>query len=184
LCTKGEEKSTLNDFYRIGEKLISMEKLQRSLDKILYDRSQGLSQQVVARSFEVDRSFVSRLERLGEVRKGARLAVVGFPIKNKDEIIALLEELGVDYSLIMTNTERWRFVDEKNGIELFNEVMQITAQMRTYDVVVLLGSRQRIKWCAALLDKEVLGIELGESPLTEDIYVDPEKLRDLIKSVH
>lgn len=173
----------MNDFYRIGEKLISMEKLTRAVTQIMSLRSEGLSQQEVAERFGVDRSFISRLETLGAVRKGARLAVVGFPVKNKEEILSLLEEAGVDFSLIMTNDERWRFVREKSGIQLFNEVMRLVAKIRTYDVVILIGSRQRINWSAALLDKETIGIDLGESPLTEDKYVDPGRLRDLILSV-
>jgi hypothetical protein len=106
--------------------------------------------------------------------------VVGFPVQNKKEIVALLEKLGVDFSLIMTNEERWRFVEEKSGAELFNEVMRLIAQVRTYDVVILIGSRQRINWGAALLDKEVIGIDLGETPLTEDRHVDPASLQELI----
>lgn len=173
----------MNEFYRIGEKLISMEKLNRTIARIMSLRSEGLSQQEVAVRFGVDRSFVSRLETLGAVRKGARLAVVGFPVKNKEEILSLLKETGVDFSLIMTNAERWRFVQEKSGLQLFNEVMRLVAEIRSYDVVILIGSRQRINWSAALLDKEVIGIVLGESPLTEDKYVDPGHLRDLILSV-
>ncbi len=172
----------MNDFYRIGDKLISMEKLNRLIAQIISLRSQGISQQEVAERCGVDRSFVSRLESLGAVRRGASIAVVGFPLKNKKEIFSLLDELGVDFRLIMTNDERWRFVKEKSGLELFNEIMSLVSKIRTYDVVILIGSRQRINWCAALLDKEVLGIELGESPLKEDKYVEPEHLRELIIS--
>lgn len=172
----------MNTFYRIGDKIISMEKLIRSLTQIMSLRSEGMSQQEVANRYGVDRSFISRLEGLGAVRRGESIAVVGFPLQNKDEIHSLLEELGVDFSLLMTNEERWRFVKEKSGLELLNQVMDLVAQVRTYDVVVLIGSRQRINWSAALLDKEVLGIDLGESPLTEDKYVDPDHLRKLILS--
>ena len=172
----------MNDFYRIGDKLVSIEKLNRALTQMMSLRSEGVSQQEVAVRFGVDRSFISRVENLGAVRRGSSMAVVGFPLQNKEEIISLLEELGVDFSLIMTNKERWRFVKEKSGIELFNQVMRLVTKIRTYDAVILIGSRQRINWSAGLLDKEVLGIELGESPLTEDKYVDPERLRKLILS--
>lgn len=172
-----------NRFYRIGEKLISLEKLIGVIDQVLNMRSEGASQQEVAQRFGLDRSFVSRLESLGAVRRGSSIAVVGFPIKNKEEIESLLAECGVDFSLIMTNEERWRFVEEKSGIDLFNEVMRITAQVRSYDAVIFIGSRQRIKWARALLDKEVIGIELGESPLTEDRYLDPARLRELIMCI-
>jgi transcriptional regulator with XRE-family HTH domain len=173
----------MNDFYRVGEKLISMEKVVRLLGELLDMRSRGYSQQEAAERFGLDRSFVSRLEGLGAVRKGMRLAVIGFPIENKEEILQLLNELGVDFQLIMTNRERWQFVEQKSGIDLFNEVMQITTRVRSYDAVILVGSRQRIKWSAALLDKEVVGIELGESPLTEDQYLDPQHLKLLIQSL-
>ncbi len=171
------------DLIRIGEKLISMEKLQRMLGQILELRCSGLSQQEVADRFGIDRTFVSRLEGLGAVRKGSSLAVIGFPVKNKDEILALLADLGVDFSLIMANDERWRFVQEKSGIELFNEIMSMVAKARSFDVVIFIGSRQRIKWSAALLDKEVVGYDLGETPISGDRYVDPERLRSLIMAV-
>ena len=169
--------------YRVGEKLIGSEKLHRIIEQILEQRSQGLSQQDVADRFGVDRTFVSRLEGLGSVRKGSSLAVIGFPVKNKDEIQTLLMELGVDFSLIMTDAERWRFVQEKSGIELLNEIMGLVARVRTYDVVIIIGSKQRIRWCAALLDGEVVGVELGETPITRDEIVDHGRLRSLIMAV-
>ena len=91
----------MNDFHRIGDKLISMEKLNRLMAQIISLRSQGISQQEVAERCGVDRSFISRLESLGAVRRGASIAVVGFPLKNK-EISSLLDELGVDFRLLMT----------------------------------------------------------------------------------
>lgn len=171
------------DLIRIGEKLISLEKLHRIIEQILEQRSRGLSQQEVADRFSVDRTFVSRLEGLGAVRKGSSLAVIGFPVQNKEEILALLAELGVDFGLIMTDTERWRFVREKSGIELLNEIMGLVSRVRAYDVVIVIGSKERIRWCAALLDKDVVGIEIGDAPITEDKIVDLGRLRELILAV-
>ena len=67
------------DLLRIGEKLISTSRIHRTVDQILELRSQGQSQQEVAEQIGVDRTFISRLEGLGEVRKGGRVAVIGFP---------------------------------------------------------------------------------------------------------
>ncbi len=173
----------MGDFIRVGEKLISLEKINRAIAQMLTLRSRGCSQQEVADRFGVDRSFVSRLERLGAVRKGDRIAVIAFPIANKEEITDLLKDLGVDYILVMTNEERWRFIEEKSGLELFNEVMQIFSEVKSCDTVVIAGSRQRIQWAAALLEKDVIGIDLGESPLTCDQHLDPQKLRQLISAV-
>ena len=171
------------ELIRIGDKLVSLNKIHQALEKMLDLRVQGLSQQEVARRLNLDRALISRLEKLGEVRKGSRMAVVGFPIANKDELIDMLQTEGVDYWLLMTDRERYAFASGKNGLEFFQELMRIVDQMRTHDVVIVLGSDYRIKLSAALLDKEVVGVVIGESPITSDIYVDPERLRALIKSL-
>jgi hypothetical protein len=84
---------------RIGEKLVSTSRIHRVVDQILELRSQGQSQQEVADQIGVDRTFISRMEGLGEVRKGERMAVIGFPIGNKEEIEGDGPEEGVDYVL-------------------------------------------------------------------------------------
>lgn len=170
------------EIIRIGEKIISREKIARTIDRMLELRKQGLSQQEVANRLNLERTFVSRVEGIGEIRKGERIAVVGFPIQNKGEIIALLKELGVEYTLIMTESERWKFVRAKNGADLLNELMNLIATIRTYDTVVLIGSNMRIKLGQALLDKEVVGLEIGESPIEEDKYVDPAVIRKIIET--
>jgi len=146
-------------------------------------RQQGFSQADVAKKFNTYRTFLSRLESLGEIRKGKTIALVGFPIKNIEEIKQLAFEEGVDYSLLMTDRERWDFVYEKSGIELLNEVMSIIYRVRQCDVVIMLGSEQRIRLFKALLDNEVVAIEIGKSPITQDVYVDPENLRNIIKTI-
>ena len=85
--------------------------------------------------------------------------------------------------MLLTEHERLRFVEEKGGAELFNEIMQIIARLRTYDVVIFMGSNMRIKLVEALLDKEVIGIKIGESPIAEDKYFNPMNLRDIIRCV-
>lgn len=73
----------LNDFYRIGDKLVSMEKLNRSLAEMLTLRSTGLSQQEVADRCGVDRTFLSRLEKLGAVRKEKALLLSVFQYRTR-----------------------------------------------------------------------------------------------------
>lgn len=171
------------DLIRIGDKLISMEKIIESIEEMLKLRRQGLSQAEVAKRFDTDRTFVSRLENLGEVRKGKTIALVGFPIKNIDEIRDLAVQEGVDYVLLMTDKERWDFVYEKTGIELLNEVMGLIYKVRQYDVVIIIGSEQRLRLFKALLDKEVVSISIGKSPITQDKYIDPDSLREVIRKL-
>ncbi|MBZ4688381.1 MAG: hypothetical protein PWQ96_1913 [Clostridia bacterium] len=171
------------EIIRIGEKIIDCKKIISVIDKALELRTQGLSQQQVAERLGLDRPFISRLEKLGEVRRGRKIAVIAFPIKNKQELEETLKELGVEFSIVLTEKERWRFVSDKNGVELFNTIMDIIARLRTYDTVVVIGSNYRIRLTEALLDKEVVGIEIGKSPIEDDKYVDLKKIKELIKKL-
>jgi len=171
----------MEEFYRIGDKVISSAKIRDSLGEILRLRSQGLSQQEVANQLGLERSFISRLEGLGEIRKGGKLAVIGFPVKNVAELEELLNRYGVEYYILLTEEGRWKFIKEKSGLELFNETMSILQKLRSYDKVILLGSSQRVKMLAALLDKDTLTLELGESPLSQDVYVEPARLEKLLQ---
>jgi len=85
------------DFIRVGDKLISRQRIVHMIDKALEKRVAGASQQEVANMLGVDRSFVSRLETLGEIRKGSKIALIGFPVGNKDELKQVADEFGVDY---------------------------------------------------------------------------------------
>jgi len=171
------------DLIRIGDKLISFSRIVETVQEMLDMRQQGFSQADVAKKFNTDRTFLSRLEGLGEIRKGKKIALIGFPIKNVEELNQVAVEEGVEYSLLMTDRERWDFVYEKSGIELLNEVMSIIYKVRQYDVVIMLGSEKRLRLFKALLDNEVVSIEIGKSPITQDVYIEPDNLRNIIRSV-
>ena len=85
------------DLIRLGEKIISRRKLNNVINEILGLRAKGLSQTEVASRLGVDRTLVCRLESLGEIRKGRRLAVVGLQVLNKEEVQQALEREGVDF---------------------------------------------------------------------------------------
>lgn len=169
---------------RIGEKIVNRQKIHQTVDAVLDHRSHGMSQQEVANKFGIDRTVVSRLESLGEIRKGGRIALIGFPIQNCEEVTYTARQEGVDYILLLSERERWNFVQNKSGVQLFNEVMEIVATLRTYDIVIILGSNMRIKLLETLLDKDVIGLQIGESPIAEDKYVNPEDIRKLIRHLH
>lgn len=171
------------EIFRIGEKLVSKQRIISMIDEILALRVGGYSQQEAAKRLEIDRTFISRLEGIGEVRKGSSLAVVGFPIKNKEEIAHVLTRVGVDYQLLMTEKERQAFINGKDGPALLAEFMNLVTVVRDYDVVVFLGSNYRIRISEAMLDREVIGVVIGESPITEDVYVDPKELLQLIHTL-
>lgn len=170
-------------YTRVGEKLISREKIMRTVDKVLERRAAGMSQQEVATELQLDRSFISRLETLGELRKGGRIALIGFPVANRDDLAAVASDFGVDYIFLLTDEERWRWVKEKSGVQMLNEIMNLVGSVRSFDSIILIGSDMRIKLTEALVDKQVIPIFIGESPIRGDKYVDPEELRALLKGL-
>jgi len=171
------------ELLRLGEKIISRRKIDRFIDEILGLRSKGLSQTEVAARLGVDRTMVCRLENLGEIRKGRSLAVVGFPILNKEELRDALEQEGVDFVILMSEAERWKYIRQKSGVDLFNSIMELIAKAHSFDQVLVIGSCQRIKIFEAVLDKEVVGFEIGESPIQEDKFVDVEKIVRLVRAI-
>jgi len=177
-----EEGEPVN-FLRVGDKVLDPERIHRTVDLILKLRQEGLSQQEVAERLGVDRTLVSRLEGLGEVRKGPRLAVVGFPVANGAELAEAARTEGVDFVLLMSEEERWRYVKEKSGAELINEFMALVFQLESYDAVIFLGSDMRIKMVEAILGSRLVGWEIGASPIKEDRWVNPEQLRRLIRQL-
>ena len=127
-------------YIRIGEKLVSREKIMRMVDKVLERRASGLSQQEVATDLGLDRSFISRLETLGELRKGGKISLIGFPVGNKKELADIAEEFGVDHVYLLTEAERWALIRERSGAELLNEIMSLLGALRAFDTVILIGS--------------------------------------------
>lgn len=171
------------DYIRIQDKIISPEKINRTIDKILQLRARGLSQQEVAERLSVDRTFISRLEGIGELRKGKTIACIGFPLINKEEIQEILQKEGVDFILLMTEAERLKYVDDRTGRQMLNELMDLIGRMHNYEVIIAIGSDQRLKLIEGVLDGEVIFVEIGTSPITEDKWVDPNQIRKILRSI-
>lgn len=168
--------------YRIGNKVVSHDKLVEAIDAILADREQGATQEQAARHAGVQRSFVSFLETLGEVRRGARVALVGFPVANIAEVTSLAEKHAVDFVLVMSQAQR-ESIEEGSSAKVFNQLLETIAALRDFDTVVLLASDWRIKTFERILGTEVVGIELGSTPLREDVVVDLEELDRVLAAV-
>ncbi|MCR4403099.1 MAG: transcriptional regulator [Firmicutes bacterium] len=171
------------EFVRIGDKLVDKTRVYKAIDRILDLRAKGFSQQEAADQVGIDRAFVSRLESLGEIRKGARVALVGFPVGNKEEIRKVAEEEGVDFVLLLNDAERWAYLRERSGQEVFNEIMGIITKLKSYDAVVFIGSDMRVNLVESILGDRVVGIEVGQSPIRGDRQVDPEEVRRALRSI-
>lgn len=173
------------DFIRVGEKVISLQKIEQEVREILLERSRGLSQAEVAAKIGIDRTFISRLEGIGEIRKGGAIGIIGFPISNCDEVRRIAFEEGVEFTLIMTDEERWAFVRERNGNDLLNEIMKLLGRARGCQKLILIGSDKRSAIMKGLFDRstEVAVVVIGSSPMTGDIYLNPDALRDIIRKM-
>lgn len=168
------------DFIRIGDKVISRTKINKKVDEIIKLRAMGLSQSDVGEKIGIERTFISRLEGLGEVRKGQSIAAVGFPIKNKQEVEKILKEYGVEYSLLMSEDERNEFVNQSNGQQFVNYMMELINKFRDFNTVIVMASDNRNKIIKGMLDNQIIEIDIGKSPLKEDVNVNLDLLTEIL----
>lgn len=172
------------DLLRIGSKLVSRTRIDRRVGEILEHRVQGKSQQETADLLGIDRTFVSRIEALGEVRKGGRVALVGFPIKNARALENAARNEGIDFVLLYTDAERRAFAASVSGADLINEIMSLSVKLRSYDAVLFLGSDMRLEMVESMIGRDVVvGMPLGPSPLTEDVEVDVAHVIDVLRTL-
>lgn len=171
------------ELIRIGDKVISRAKIMGEIDKLLALRAQGCSQSDVAESRNLDRSFISRLESIGELTRGRNIGVIGFPVKNKEQVIETLNTRGIYNCLIMSEAERISFVEDKTGVELVNEFMTLLAEYRNYDTVIVIASDRRGRLIQTLLDRQVIFIEIGSSPLKDDVVLEIDRLTEILDAL-
>jgi hypothetical protein len=169
-------------FYRIGDKVVGRDKLVDQIEAILADREGGATQHEAATAHGVDRSFVSWLETLGEVRRGKRVALIAFPVANVAEVRRVCDEHGVELAMVISQAEREGFEVGRADI-VFNMVLDTLAELTDYDVVLILASTKRTGAIEKILGREVISRPLGPSPLRHDVEVDLEELTDLLDAV-
>lgn len=168
--------------FRIGEKAVGWEKLTAALELILSDRSRGATQEEVARAHGVQRSFVSFLETLGEIRRGEKVALLAFPVANVEEVKAVAKRHSVDLAIVLSQSQR-EGVEHMSGGETFNMVLDTMAELVGYDTLVVAASDKRVEEISAIFDTDVISLPLGESPLREDVEVDIAALSELLEAI-
>lgn len=168
---------------RIGEKILDRDKIYRKIEEILMLRSSGISQIEVAKILDLDRTFISRLESIGEISKGGKLALVGFPIANKAELEQMAQKEGVEFVYLMTDKERWDMVTTTEGAALVNSLLELIQTLKNYDTIIFLASNLRSQFAENIIGKQVITIEIGESPIKDDVIVDVSSIRELIREI-
>lgn len=168
---------------RIGDKVVDISRAQEMIKSILLERSGGRTQQEVADRLRVERSFVSHLEGLAEVRRGNRIAIIGFPIGNKREVREVADRYGIDYLYLLSEKERISYVKHNKGAELFNETLRVIGHLKDYDLVIFLGSDVRISSIEKIIDRDIVGIPIGKSPIKKDCQVDIALLDSIVSKL-
>lgn len=169
------------EFIRIGEKLLNLTKIDETVREILHLRQLGMSQQEVAAKLQLDRTFISRLETMGAVRRGGKIGLMAFPVANKEELAAVANRLGIEQQLILSDQERWQLVEGKSGLDFFNQVMGVIEQFRCCELVLVFCSGKWKRLAEALLDSQVLAVEIGNTPIAGDVYVNPRELEKMLE---
>jgi phosphoglycolate phosphatase-like HAD superfamily hydrolase len=169
-------------FYRIGDKVVGRDKIVDEVGAILVDRERGATQHDAAAAHGVDRSFISWLENLGEVRRGKRVALVAFPVENVAEVKQACDDHGVELALVLSQAER-EGLEAGRADQMFNMVLDTLADLKDFDVVIILASTKRTGAIEKILGREVIARTLGPSPLRHDVHIDLEELTDLLDAV-
>ncbi len=165
---------------RIGDKLINLAKIHEAVRKILELRNEGFSQQEVAAKMNLDRTFISRLETIGCIRKGGQIGLLAFPVSNKEELLVLIERYGIEQYVVLNDEERWQLVEQRSGLDFFNQVMAIVERFRECDTVIMFCSSKWSRLAEALLDSEVFAVDIGETPIRGDVYLEPQAAEEVI----
>lgn len=168
---------------RIGDKVIDIFRAQETVKNILMERAGGRTQKEVSDRLKIERSFVSHLERLGEIRRGKRVAIIGFPVGNKGEVQELAGKYGIDYVYLLSEEERLGFVKSNRGADLFNETLRVIGHLKDFDLVLFLGSDVRISTVKKIIGRDIVGIPIGKSPIKENCHVDPVMLESVISKL-
>ena len=66
---------------------------------------------------------------------------------------------------------------------IFNEIMEIIAGLKNFDALVLLTSERWYRLAEAILDLQIIFVNLGPTPVKEDRFVDPERFREMLEQV-
>jgi transcriptional regulator with XRE-family HTH domain len=153
------------------------------VEEVLRLRAAGLSQGDVAARLGLDRTFVSRLETIGEIRRGRRVALVAFPVGNAEALLALAARHGVERTLVWSDQERRAFLAGRSGEELVNGLLDLVAELRHYERVVLVASERWVELGRSLLGPDLVAVVLGPTPLGRDQEVDLAEMDRLLAAV-
>lgn len=146
---------------KIGDKIISVERARQLIEKVFYLRSGGSTQEEVAEMLGVERSFISHLEGIGEVRRSKRMALIGSGVDNEKQIHAEAEDLGIDFV----------FLSGKKNLAM-REILYMLNEISDLDFIVYIGPSDELDLLEKVLDTKIIGIPLEKEGELKSILGD------------
>ena len=146
---------------KIGDKIISMERASALIDRIFDMRSSGSTQEEVAKTLGVERSFISHLEGIGEVRKSKEIAFVGSGVKNISAVEETVHSLNFEHVFI-----------NGDGRARIGEALAVLAVLREIDFIIFLGPDTEHKMLESILEKKIIGIELKNEAALDEVLAE------------
>ncbi len=147
---------------KIGDKVISVERARELIEKIFDLRSEGSTQEEVAQMLGVERTFISRLEGIGEIRRSKEIALVCSGVSDEQKTRATAEDLGVDFF----------YLNGKKNTAM-KDILWMLDRIKDIDYVVFLGHRDELALLEQVLDKKIAFIPLDKEyeikPMLNDL---------------
>jgi len=147
--------------FAIGDKVISLERANALVDKIFDLRSTGSTQAEVAKMLGVERSFISHLEGIGEVRKSKEIAFIGSGVSDALQVEAMAQDLGFEHVFI-----------NADGMARLEDALGVLAILKDIDFIIFLGPPSEHKLLEAVLDKKIIGIVPDKENGLEDVLAE------------
>jgi transcriptional regulator with XRE-family HTH domain len=143
---------------KIGDKIISMDRASTLIDKIFAMRSSGSTQEEVAKQLGVERSFISHLEGIGEVRKSKEIAFIGSGVADAGRVESMVSDLNFEHVFI-----------NADGTAHIEDALGVLAILKEIDFIVFLGPATERKLLETVLEKKIVGITLDKEEKLDEV---------------
>jgi hypothetical protein len=142
---------------KVGNKLISWEKISSAINEILQRRSTGATQQEVASDFGIERVFISYLESIGAIQRNQSLAVVCWLIDNLAEVSNLVGSYGVEMFNLVPNSTSLSHIEVN---DICRYVIEVLAKVKKFQALIVIGDRSQVELFREITDQDVYAVRL------------------------
>lgn len=146
---------------KIGDKIISLDRASDLIDRIFDMRSNGSTQEEVAKTLGVERSFISHLEGIGEIRKSKEIAFIGSGVKDPAAVKQIVHGLNFEHVFI-----------NNDGRALIGEALAVLSKLKEIDFIIFLGPETEHKLLESVLDKKIIGISPEKESVLGDVLAE------------